>query len=452
MSYSLHLGSDKNKRQSARNSAKTNKSGTTSLANNAIQNAKTLSKVAKHNQGKYEDNPRQIEVITGSDSLYEDVKKIYKQEFEEARISYTDKQTREDRKINDYFKKISDDSKSDLACEIIIELGDKQFWEKKSDDYRRKMTEVFKNQVKDLEMLVPEFKIASAIVHYDETSPHMHIVGVPIKENCKTGMSKQVGKGAVFTKESLRRLQDKMRTLCIDSFNKEYKDNKKLKRKMKGRNIDYLVSEMGNYQEKIKQVDKQRQKIEEIDKKTNTLDKISKTIKDKITNLKNTKLGKDKYIITEEDKKEILKYIEDVSNTNNDFKDIKELSIDLKDLNEDIKNDKEEIRELIQKNNALNVRLDNLTKQVKEKDERINTLKLRILDLENILDYFEDKFKKLIKFIRNKVFDRNKTIADEYDQVVTDMYEEDVLDKDEVEDIYNEKDYKKDKDDYDLSI
>ena len=28
--------------------------------------------------------------------------------------------------------------------------------------------------------------MASAIIHYDETSPHMHIVGVPIKETCKT--------------------------------------------------------------------------------------------------------------------------------------------------------------------------------------------------------------------------------------------------------------------------
>ena len=34
-------------------------------------------------------------------------------------------------------------------------------------------------------------------------SPHMHIVGVPIKYNCKTGMSKQVGKTDVFTRTSL---------------------------------------------------------------------------------------------------------------------------------------------------------------------------------------------------------------------------------------------------------
>ena len=70
-------------------------------------------------------------------------------------------------------------------------------------------------KVNDLELLVPNFKAASAIIHFDETSPHLHIVGVPIKYKNKNGMEKQVGKSDVFTKESLIRLQDKMRILCI---------------------------------------------------------------------------------------------------------------------------------------------------------------------------------------------------------------------------------------------
>ena len=49
------------------------------------------------------------------------------------------------------------------------------------------MSEVYKKQVEDLEMLVPNFKVASAIIHYDETSPHLHIVGVPIKYKNKNG-------------------------------------------------------------------------------------------------------------------------------------------------------------------------------------------------------------------------------------------------------------------------
>ena len=93
----------------------------------------------------------------------------------------------------------------------------------------------------------PNFKIASAIIHYDETSPHMHIVGVPIKYKSKNGLSKQVGKSDVFTKTKLIELQDKMRTLCIASFNKEYGLNNVLKTKQKGRNKDINVKDMGNY-------------------------------------------------------------------------------------------------------------------------------------------------------------------------------------------------------------
>ena len=45
LSYSFHLGRDKNRQTSSRNNAKNNLSGTSSLANNGVQNARQLSKV-----------------------------------------------------------------------------------------------------------------------------------------------------------------------------------------------------------------------------------------------------------------------------------------------------------------------------------------------------------------------------------------------------------------------
>ena len=99
------------------------------------------------------------------------------------------------------------------------------FWQDKDNEYRYKMTDVYNEQVQELSKLLPDFKIANATIHYDETSPHMHIVGVPIIENCTRGMKKQVGKSQLFTKESLTKIQDKMRTACIKSFNKFYDMN-----------------------------------------------------------------------------------------------------------------------------------------------------------------------------------------------------------------------------------
>ena len=74
-------------------------------------------------------------VIYGSNNLFNDVRDLYLQEFEQAKFEYNEKQTREDRKIKDYFNKISQDSQRDLACEIIIELGDMDFWKDKCQMY-----------------------------------------------------------------------------------------------------------------------------------------------------------------------------------------------------------------------------------------------------------------------------------------------------------------------------
>ena len=54
LAYSIHLGSDKNRSKVAKKVAKGNGSSTTSFSNNAIQNAKDLSDVNKHNLRDYE--------------------------------------------------------------------------------------------------------------------------------------------------------------------------------------------------------------------------------------------------------------------------------------------------------------------------------------------------------------------------------------------------------------
>lgn len=42
----------------------------------------------------------------GSNDIVNDVKQLYLDEFEQSRLEYNQKQTRENRKIKDYFKKV----------------------------------------------------------------------------------------------------------------------------------------------------------------------------------------------------------------------------------------------------------------------------------------------------------------------------------------------------------
>ena len=165
LAYSFHLGSDKNKSKLAKKVAKENVSGTTSLSNNAIQNAKDLSDVNKHNLRDYDNQRELIRTIYGTD---------------------------------------------DIACEIIIELGDMDFWNDKDERYRFKMVDAYNEQI-------------------------------------------QVVKSKLFTKTTLTQIQDKMRNACIKSFNKFYDMDFKLKEKQKGRNQDINVNDMGNYREIKKQ-------------------------------------------------------------------------------------------------------------------------------------------------------------------------------------------------------
>ena len=406
LSYSFHLGSDKNKKVNVRNKAKENASGTTSLSNNAIQNIKQLGKVNHHNLRKYDNQLELINTIKGTNDIINDVKDLYLELFEEAKLEYNNKQKRDDRKIENYFDKISNDTKHDLACEIIIELGDMKYWENKSKKDKLKMVDVFKEQIIDLEKVVPNFKVANATIHFDESSPHLHIIGVPYKDNCKTGLSRQVGKSDVFTKESLTMIQDKMRDYCINSFNKVYSLKEELKEKQKGRNRDINVKDMGNYQRMKKQLIEDKDKLDKANKKSLELDNKSNDIKEQINNLKISKLNKDNLILSKDDKEKLIKYIDEVDKTNNDFKSIQKLSITLNNVDTELKENKR-----------------NITKLEKENYK-----------LKQTISYWKDKFDKLISFLHGKIhnwYDKD----DKYLNVINEMYKDEVLDDEDIEDI-----------------
>ena len=448
LSYSFHIGSDKNKKNSVRLTSKNNISGTNSMSNNAIQNAKQLSTTDKHNYRKYDNRQDEIVVIKGTTSLYNDVLRFYKNEFEEARLEYNNKQTRDDRKIDDYFKKISNNSKSDLAVQIIIELGDKKFWDTKSMTYKHKMTNVFIKQVDDLELLLPNFKICSAIIHYDETSPHLHIVGVPIKYNCKTGMSMQVGKTDVFTRNSLKELQDKMRILCIEEYNKEYNLDATIKKKLKGRNKDIHVSDMINYQDTKDLIEKNQKNLEIINNNSIELDKDTINIKDKILNLKKASLKKDTYLLSNEDKKILENYIDKIDKTNNEYKKINGLSSSLNSLNQTIKEDKKAIKVLTENNKALELRVKNLTFKTENQEKLISDLKQDNFNLKYRLQQLEEFFKKLVNLFKRMIKKDSK--KESYLEVLEDMHNNRIISDNTIDDILNNKNTIKEKDDFEL--
>ena len=424
LAYSFHLGSDKNKSKLAKKVAKENISGTTSLANNAIQNAKDLSDVNKHNLRDYDNQRELIRTIYGTNDIVNDVKQVYLDEFEEARLEYNNKQTREDRKIKDYFKKVCD-SQNDISCEIIIELGDMDFWNDKDKEYRLKMIDVYNEQIKDLIQIVPTFKIANATIHFDENSPHMHVVGVPVIENCKRGMKKQVGKSKVFTKTSLTEIQDKMRNTCIKSYNKFYEVDTRLKEKQKGRNQDINVNEMGSYRKIKKQLEQKEQKLEKANKQTKKLDTDSANINEILDNLKPTLINKNNMVISSEDVQKIKKFTKDVKDTNKTVRSVNDLNIAINEFEHSAFEIEKENRSLKYKLELKDNEIDNLKSELSSKDKIIGKLRTEKEKLRDEVNKFKGFWRNLIKHFQNKIgFDKDE----HYKYVSDDLYKNGIFD------------------------
>ena len=418
LSYSLHLGNDKNKSIKARQEAKNTPSGTTSKNNNDIQNVKQLGKVNHHNLRQYDNNGELIKTIKGSNDIVKDVKNLYLDLFYKARLEYNNKQTRDDRKIDNYFNKISADTKHDLACEIVIELGDMFYWDDKSLEYKYQMTQVFEQQLEDIQEIVPDFYIANDTIHFDENSPHMHIVGVLVKEYCKTGMERQVGKTSIFTKESLVVIQDKMRERCINEFNIVYGLDSKLKEKEKGKNRDITSYERKLFNERVKGL---KQEISNFENVVSDLEDNKESINKQIT-----KLNKDKDNIKDEiDKKKKVNNKIVIKSKNKMRDQIEKLTEENSHLKWENKYIKEKYDELEEKTNYL---ISHLKKELKKLPEFIQKIVEKMFNNNYSLfsfkhDYDPDVLEERKK-LRQKEQERKQQYSNDY------YYDDEELEKD----------------------
>lgn len=441
LAYSIHLGSDKNRSKVAKKVAKGNGSSTTSFSNNAIQNAQQLSKVNKHNLRDYDHKTDDIQVVYGTIDLYKDVQNLYQNEFLQVQLEYDNKQTRADRKIGDYFNHISKDSKHDLACELIIELGDMDFWNDKTMDYKRQMTEVYKDQICKLMEVVPDFKVANAVVHYDETSPHMHLVGIPVKDGYKNGMKKQVAKSKIFTKESLKTLQDKMRAYCIEKFNEVYVQKATLKKKQKGRNKDIHVNEMDGYRELKREQEKNAKKLKEANNRSDKLNDKTEEINNILDNLKPSTFNKNNKQISNEDVEKIKNYAKEVEDTTKSIKGVNNLNVIIDNIEQkykDLVNDRDR---LYYSNNEKDNTIANLKEEIEFKNKKINKLELALDRVKTELSKFKDFWRRVIKRFQIKIMDEKfENIPEEkrnYTIVAEDLERSGIFDDNDAEIVKN---------------
>ena len=127
----------------------------------------------------------------------ESIKQVYHVLFDEALEAYNAKQTRSDRRIDNYYEKIRTSKQEKLFHELLVQIGNR-------DDTNCSMVESVYAQLALEEYMMgfqernPNIRVFNAVMHLDEETPHLHIDYVPFSTGNKRALSTKVSlKGAL---------------------------------------------------------------------------------------------------------------------------------------------------------------------------------------------------------------------------------------------------------------
>ena len=121
----------------------------------------------------------------------ENLKDVYHELFDEALARYNEKQTRSDRRIDDYYEKIRSGKQEKPFHEIILQIGDKDNMGAKTENGQL-AAKVLDKYMQDFQRRNPTLRVFSAYLHMDEASPHLHIDFVPYTTGSKRGLDTRV--------------------------------------------------------------------------------------------------------------------------------------------------------------------------------------------------------------------------------------------------------------------
>ena len=121
----------------------------------------------------------------------ENIKDVYHELFDEALARYNEKQTRSDRRIDDYYEKICSGKQEKPFHEIILQIGNKDDMGAKTEDGQL-AAKILDEYMQDFRRRNPTLRVFSAHLHMDEATPHLHIDFIPYTTGSKRGLDTRV--------------------------------------------------------------------------------------------------------------------------------------------------------------------------------------------------------------------------------------------------------------------
>lgn len=121
----------------------------------------------------------------------DNIKTVYHELFDEALERYNAKQTRADRRIEDYYEKIRSGKQEKPFHEIILQVGNRDDMSADSEEGQLAAA-VLDEYMKGFQERNPQLRVFSAHLHMDEATPHLHIDFVPFTTGSKRGLDTRV--------------------------------------------------------------------------------------------------------------------------------------------------------------------------------------------------------------------------------------------------------------------
>lgn len=125
------------------------------------------------------------------DYCNERIQDVYHELFDEALKHYNERQTREDRKISNYYEKIRAGNQEKPFHELILQVGNKDDMNA-TGEYAQLARQVLDEYYQGFQTRNPNLRVFSAHLHMDEATPHIHIDFIPFTTGSKRGLDTRV--------------------------------------------------------------------------------------------------------------------------------------------------------------------------------------------------------------------------------------------------------------------
>ena len=132
----------------------------------------------------------------------ENIKSVYRELFGEALKRYNAKQTRADRRIENYYEKIRSDKQEKPFHELILQIGNCNDTNAQSE-VGAVAAEALDAYMKSFQERNPHLCVFAAFLHMDEATPHLHIDFIPFTTGSKRGLETRVSLKSALAQQGI---------------------------------------------------------------------------------------------------------------------------------------------------------------------------------------------------------------------------------------------------------